>query len=325
MRAAALLLAAALGAACARSAPAPAADYGILLLAHGGDPQWNAAVERLRARVNETVPAEAALGMADARSIQGAVDRLTARGVKRVIAVPFFVNSRSEVMDQTRYVLGLSTAPSKVLRRAAMRMMSAPPMRGGPPAFVMKAMVRSMLSTARLKTKLPVSLTPALDASPLVSLILLERARALSRDPSKETVVLVAHGPVDDAAMPAWESVLKRQADFVRGEGDFRAARWAILRDDAAPPVRAAAVSRLRAAVKEASRHGRPALVVPVLIARGGIDQKIPAALKGLSYAWDDQTLTPHAGFAGWVLERAADADAATASAEPSDGEFDTR
>ncbi|MDE2490132.1 MAG: hypothetical protein KGM24_04750, partial [Elusimicrobia bacterium] len=222
---------AALVLAAAPAAAAPAKpDYGILLLAHGGDPDWNAQVEDLRRRVDAKVPAEAAIGMADPATIQPALDRLAARGVARVIAVPFFIQSRSEVMDQTRYVLGLRRRPSEVMRRAARRfdaMMASMPL-----AQRMMMPKMHLFGLERVKTRLPLAMTPALDGSPIVARVLLERARALSRDPGREIVVLVAHGPVDDRAVPAWDETLARQAAAVRRAGGFAGASYAILRDD---------------------------------------------------------------------------------------------
>jgi sirohydrochlorin ferrochelatase len=287
--------------------------YGILLLAHGGEAGWDAEIERLRARVNATVPTEVALGMADPATLQAGLDKLAARGVQRVIAVPLFIDSRSEVLDQMAYVLGLSDNPSEVLRAAAELMMAAHrgamkehPGSGAPP---MAAMHHHMFSLDRVKTRLPITMTPALDDSSLVSSILLERAKALSREAKTETVVLVAHGPVDDAAVAAWNDVMAKHAEFVRREGGFRAATFALLRDDAAPDVRAASVEVLRERVRAGGKGGR-ALVVPVLIARGGIEGKLPKDLAGLDYAWDGSTLMPHDGFDGWVLLRAAAAAA---------------
>ena len=275
-----------------------AAPYGILLLAHGGAPEWNHEVADLTKKVDARVPAEAALGMADPETLQAALDKLAARGAKRVIAVPLFVQSRSEVLDQTRYALGLSDTPSEVLRDAAERMKAAMPH---------MAMHHHMFSLDRVKTNLPVKLAPALDGDVLVSRILLERARVLSRDAKSETVVLVAHGPVDDSALAAWNDSLAKHAEYLRREGKFRAATFAVLRDDAAPPVRASSVAALRAKVAAGAKDGR-ALVVPVLIARGGIEGKLADDLKGLDYAWDGMTLMPHEGFDAWVLSRAAEA-----------------
>ncbi len=300
----ALLLALALAA----RASAPAVPgYGILLLAHGGDPSWNAEVETLRASVDKRVPVETALGMADAKAIAAATERLRGRGAAKIVAVPLFVHSRSEVMDQTRYVLGMTEKPSEVLRLGLERMAKAH--RG----HVMPAGAphAHAFSLDRAVPPVPTVLTTALDDDPLVSGILLARAKALSRDPKTETVVLVAHGPVDPAALPAWEKDLAAHAARLKKDGGFRAVAGLTLRDDAAPPVRAAAVARLRAAVAAGAKKGR-ALVVPALLARGGIEKKIPKELAGLEYAWDGSTLMPDAGFERWLEARgAAGAEAA--------------
>jgi sirohydrochlorin ferrochelatase len=310
-----LALTAALVAAPARAADFVSPDvapYGILLLAHGGEKGWDAEIERLRERVNATVPTEAALGMADPAALQAGIDKLAARGVKRVIAVPLFIHSRSEVLDQTSYVLGLSDKPSEVLRQGAERMMAAhraAMKSSGGGADPMAAMHHHMFSLDRVKTSLPIAMTPALDDSGLVSDILLERAKALSRDAKVETVVFVAHGPVDDAAVPAWNEALAKHSAFVKREGGFRSVSFALLRDDAAPAVRAASVKALRRLVAAGGKGGR-SLVVPVLIARGGIEGKLAKDLAGLAYAWDGMTLMPHDGFEGWVLLRASAAAA---------------
>lgn len=283
------------------AAPARAqAPYGILLLAHGGDASWNKEVEGLRARVNAKVPTETALGMADPKSLQAAVDRLEKRKVKRIVAVPLFVQSRSEVLDQTAYALGLSDTPSEALRAGLERMAKA---HGAHAAHHGHSME---FSTARVKARAPIALARALDDHALVGRILNERARALSEDPARERVVLVAHGPVDEKALGAWRGSMKSLCGALKG---FRSCGFGLLRDDAAPEIRAAAVGELRALVAGAKGEESRALVLPVLIARGGIERKIVKDLAGLDYAWSGETLMPHDGFDAWVLERAASAE----------------
>ncbi|MEK7389626.1 MAG: hypothetical protein AAB036_08005 [Elusimicrobiota bacterium] len=272
--------------------------YGILLLAHGGNSAWDKNVEQLRARADARVPTELALGMADAAALQRGVDRLAARGIKKIIAVPLFVLSRSEVLDQTRFALGLREKPSEVLRDA---LAALPHGHGSHGA----SGHRHSFSTASVRLPLPLEMTPALDDDPLVSRILRARARALSSAPSRETVILVAHGPVDDAALPAWQGTLSTLAGRLKSEGGFRGVSYALLRDDAPAPVRSAAVADFRAQVSAASKSGK-ALVVPLLIAQGGIENKIPRDLAGLEYSWNAKTLMPDDRFAAWVLARAA-------------------
>lgn len=287
--------------AVAASASAPAApSYGILLLAHGGNASWNADVESLRASVDKLVPVETALGMADAKAIAAASERLRARGAAKIVAVPLFVHSRSEVLDQTRYVLGMTEKPSEVLREGLERMAKAHAGHAMPPGAHHHA-----FSLDRAVPAVPTVLTAALDDDPMVSAILLKRAAALSQDPKSETVVLVAHGPVDPAALPAWEKDLAAHAARLKKDGGFRAVVGLTLRDDAAPKVRAAAVAKLRDTVKADAKTGR-VLVVPALLARGGIENKIPKELDGLTYAWEGKTLMPDAGFEAWLTSRGA-------------------
>ena len=276
-----------------------AAAVGILILAHGGDPAWNAEIEKLRVAVSSAAPAALALGMADPETLQQGVDALEGQHVSEIIVVPLFVNSNSEVMDQTRYALGLTESPSEVLRAAEERMKTMPM----PPGMAHHHM--HLFSLKRVSHRAKIALAPALDADPFVSSVLLDRARALSHEPAKETVILVAHGPVADAAVKDWETDLAAHARAMIKEGGFRGAQTALLRDDAAPEVRANAVAELRAKVKAAGADGGRALVVPVLISRGGIEDKIPRDLAGLTFAWSGDALLPHSGFDLWVLERA--------------------
>jgi len=244
-----LLAAGAVLLACASLA---AASDGILHLAHAGSPPWNAQIEALRVAVSSREPAALALGMADPGALQAGVDALEAAGVTRIAVVPLFVNSRSEVMDQTRYALGLTDKPSEVMRAAAERMKGMKM----PPGMAHHHMNMFSLKQARLKAGTSVVLASALDDAPFVSRVLLERAKALSREPAKETVVLVAHGPVDDAAVASWDKDLAAHAERIVKEGGFRAARTALRRDDAAPDVRGRAVASLRRRIESARKDG---------------------------------------------------------------------
>jgi sirohydrochlorin cobaltochelatase len=275
-----------------------AALYGILLLAHGGNSEWNAQIESIRTAVGRKAPVETALGMADGAAIQAAVDRLQKRGVKKIVAVPLFVNSSSEVLDHTRYLLGLRQEPSITLRDA---MASLP---AEARAKMGAGHHHHALSMERVRAKVPVSMSPALDDHPLVASILADRARALSKEPGRESVFLVGHGPVDDKANAVWLSTLGRLAGRVRAEGKFLRVKFATIRDDSDAPVKNAAIAALRRDVEAAGKDGR-VLVVPVLIARGGIESHIVEALKGLSYSWDGKTLSPDARLADWVAASA--------------------
>jgi len=263
---------------------------GILLLSHGGSAQWNQSVKEVQREVSARFPVEVAFGMADPVEIQGAVEKLEARGVKKIVAVPLFISSHSEVIDQTKYVLGMAKAPSKDFMSA-------------PHSHFMAMGVR------RVRARLPLVLAPALDDSPTAAAILLDRAREMSRDPSKETVLLVGHGPLKDSDDRLWLAAMQRLADDVKRRGGFAQARVATLRDDSPPDVQEKADRRLREMVNDSSRTTK-VLVIPYLISTGGIEAHIQKALDGTFYAWKGRALLPDPRIAGWVEQSAAQAGA---------------
>ena len=89
---------------------AEAGSVGLLVMAHGGDPEWNRAVEAAVGPLRNSCLTEVVFGMASPVSLQAGVSRLEARGVRRVGVVGLFVSSQS-FRHQTEYVLGLRPDP----------------------------------------------------------------------------------------------------------------------------------------------------------------------------------------------------------------------
>jgi sirohydrochlorin ferrochelatase len=223
-------------------------------------------------------PTEIAFGMGmepeEVGRVQEAVGRLTARGVREILAVPFLISTYSSVYRQYEYLLRIRREPSW-------------------PDHPVRP----------VELTIPVRLVQALDDSPWMGEILLERALALSEEPSEEAVVLVAHGPEEEADNASWMEAMQRLGADLLVRGGFAAFRAATLRDDADPAVEEQAARRLREEVSSLSGSLR-VLVVPLLISRGGIEEKIPECLKGLSYRFSGQGLLPHPYAARWIRER---------------------
>jgi sirohydrochlorin ferrochelatase len=274
-------------------------SFGILLLAHGGAPQWNEEVTRLAGVVGRTVPTEVAFGMASKASMEGAITRLRQRKVSRIVAVPLFVSSHSSVITATQYLLGLrAEAPAEL---AAFARMSHHYGGHGP----VDAGASPSDPAAPIATPLPVQMTPALDADPVVAEILLSRAKAISKVPARETVVLVAHGPVSDEDNHAWLRDMGALAVMMRERGEFRRIDHLTVRDDAPEPVRSRAAEELRGVVERASHRGERVLIVPLLISYGGIEKGIRKRLEGLQYTMSPQGLLPDERLAQWILQSA--------------------
>jgi len=246
-------------------------------MAHGGDTQWNGMVRKAVREADLDAPTEVVLGMGmhsgEVRRLREAVNRLERRGIARLIVIPFLVSSHSEVFRQYEYLLGARD-------RAEWPEVGSP-----------------------LELEVPVVMGRALDDDPAVAEVLLERAKTLSRTPAEETVVIVGHGPNGDADNERWLAVMRRLAEPVREGGGFREVTVLTIRDDAPRAVRDHAVRELRDAVQRAGWQGR-ALVVPLLLAQGGIEDKIPKLLAGLPAVYKGHTLLPHPNITDWITQQ---------------------
>jgi sirohydrochlorin ferrochelatase len=277
------------------------ADPGILLLAHGGTPEWNARVTELVANVDKSRPTEVAFGMATRANIQSAIDRLVARGVTEIVAVPLFVSSWSSVITSTEYLLGLRAQAPAALAVFAKMNHGHSNVQGtsGHESHT------AVDGTSRVTSSVPLRMTPALNDHPIVAEILASRARSISQNPPREAVVLVAHGPNEEEDNRRWLADMATLAARIRASERFASIDSLTLRDDAPKPIRDQATAQLRDIVLKHSREGRRVLIVPLLISFGGIDKGLRERLEGLPYAIPDTALMPDDRLVSWVLASA--------------------
>lgn len=246
---------------------------GVIVLAHGGNRTWNEHVRQAVRDAKLTFPVEVVFGMAmhDVEPYQKAVDRLEAKNVERLVVVPLLISSHSEVYQQYRYVMAQRQEP-------------------GLPEW----------KIPQTKPSVPVVFTEALDHDPLVADILLERMGPVSKQPSREVVVLVGHGPNDEMENTAWLNSMTILAGFIKTQGHFEDVRVLTLREDAEPAIKAKATLDLRHVVADWNDRF-DVIVSPLLMSEGGIEKGIPERLKGLSYRFKPKGLLPHPKISDWI------------------------
>lgn len=277
------------------SVPSFAEGRGILVLAHGvashsgghggghGHPPkeegpWEKTVRELVGEAEKEIPypVELAFGMWNRESFQHGVDALLSEGVTELRVIPLFVSSHSMVIRAQRYMFQLSDE--------------------NPLPWMDPGKVELSSQIAK------VEFASALDDSVEVSGILNDRVAALSVDPSSEEVILVAHGPVSDEDDAKWLSDLQVHAHRLKMHSH---ARVMTLRDDAPKEIRDEMTRRLRAMVQEISTAGKRALVIPVLLASGGIEAGLIKRLEQLTYEYSGEMLAPHPELIRWLVKSA--------------------
>ena len=264
--------------------PAPTPDaagsVGVLVMAHGGDAEWNQAVDRAIEDLPASVPVELAYGMANPYTLQAALDRLAERGVERVALVRAFLSGRS-FLDQTEWYLGLSDRP--------------------PEAFVlMGPAARDTAARAPLRHDLLIAThREGLLDSPLAGVVMADRAREVSVAAAEESVLLLAHGMGDEAENDEVLAAMDRIADEVSRSG-FAEVRSATLREDW-DEARARAETEIRGYVESRGDAGDRVLVLPVRLSGFGPYAEV---LDGLDYV-AGRGLLPHPRIGDWILHTA--------------------
>ena len=235
---------------------------------------WDQTIEVIASHLNKKIPTEVAFGMAETEAMQTAVARLEARGVTRIAAIPLFISSHSPIIGNFRYILGLQQELGT------------------------RTMVREL---ARVKSKATFTFSGALDADPLVSEILLDRAKAVSADPAKTNLLIIAHGPNAEEDNKLWLGDMQKHAAYLKAKG-YRSVEVLTHRNDADEAIKSAARAAFRARVEQAGRDG-VTVVLPLLLAEGGIEEEVEGDLEGLKFVFG-KPLAPHPNLERWVEAR---------------------
>ncbi len=263
-----------------------AQQVGTIVVAHGGDAQWNQRVLSVAAVAKTGGPVEVSFLMgpgAKLNRIQDIARRMEAKGVTRIVVVPLLISSHSGHYEQIRYLAGeIDSLDAKMMHHLHM---------GG---------------LERISGKVPVTVARAVDDSPDVARVLIERARALVTDPSKHALFIVGHGPNSPEDLASWMKNLRVMTDTIRALTKFKDVRVGLVQDDAPADVRAEAVNRVRELIELQNRlTGQKVVVVPVLVSKGKLSQeKLPKDMAGLPIIYDGEPLLPHPALARWIEAR---------------------
>ncbi len=270
---------------CSVPAAAVPDDLGVLVMAHGGSPEWNAGVESVVAPLRDDYRVEIAFGMADPESMQRAVAALEARGARKIVVVRLFVSGESWY-ERTEKILGIRNgAPPR------------PPADGHDAEPHDGAAGRHSMALWRVDTESRFALsTQGLAEAPEVESIVADRIERLSKRPAEEDVLVLAHGPQDDAENERWIAHIEARIEDLMRTASFRKLQVMTLREDERDK-REAAEEQIRSFVEEASSNGT-AIVVPFRVHGFGPYADV---LEGLDYAADGNGLIPHPAVTAWV------------------------
>ncbi|WP_410513451.1 CbiX/SirB N-terminal domain-containing protein [Paenibacillus sp. BR2-3] len=238
---------------------------GILIISHGSrDGAWVRIVEEAVSGLPlcEEIPvAVSFLELVEGRLIQDGINKLEHGGVTDILVIPLFVSSGSTHVDEIEYALGAKAEPE---RETDLEL------------FTVKA---------RVHYGYPV------DDDPDIAVMIWDKLREMSKDPARETILLVGHGSVHDGFRQRWQKGIGSLANRVREVSGVAAADYALLNPDS-----------VRDKVEYWSGKGHDVLVAPLFLSEGYFTKVvIPRKLKGLTYRYSGKTLLPHPLLPHWI------------------------
>ena len=293
-------------------------EIGVVYMPHGSDYNWNHSMSVAIDELRDKYMFEDAFSMSEIDVVEPAVRRLEERGAKGIVVLRVF-SLESSFKKGTEQMLGLTgEKTSGYAQHASAGHGDAHGSHGGGHGDAHGGSGQAMDSghgghggghghghghggSSRIASEAVFVTLGGIEAHPLLAEAMADRAKELSTDPSKETVILLSHGTESDHANDYWMNNLKTIAEYIQSSSPvkYRDVKYYTWREDW-PDKREKSVEVIRGMVEEASVDGGTAIVIPVRTTGEGHERKY---LEGLEYKLGSG-FAPHPNYVKWVEEK---------------------
>ncbi|QQG45275.1 MAG: hypothetical protein HYW89_04750 [Candidatus Sungiibacteriota bacterium] len=273
---------------------------GVLMLAHGGNQNWNKELLKALSAARGNFKRQVVFGMADPDVIQQEIVSLQKEGVNKIVVVPLFLSSHSELYRQLEYVLGIREEPDilfGLLIEHGKKHSNPMPSEHADHTEPLMDIVR------RVEFSVPHVIASPINYHPLIASILEERVASIS---NKEniSIVLLAHGPVSETDNKLWLQDLQLYAERMRSKFKNLQVLYHTFRDDAPDFIRNQAIDKIRDSIRQEQKAGRGVIVVPYLLASDGREVAIKEFLADCKCTIIPAALLPHKNISLWIEQQ---------------------
>lgn len=246
-------------------------QVGVLIMPHGSTQPYNDGLEKVIAPLRKRYRIEMAPGMGDPLILGQAVQKLEQEGITRIIFVRMYA-LQGHMKAKTDYMFGLSKEP---------------------PAHQHGPLPPRIRSSAVFET------FGGYEEDPLIAEILHERIMEISERPEDETVILLAHGTMDDVKNQRWLDVINSNIGRIQKASSlpFKAIKSMTLREDW-PDKREQALLQIRKEIENGNRNGGRVLIISNRLYGSGPYQRL---LEGSEFVMNGKGLIPHPNMTRWL------------------------
>ena len=243
---------------------------GVVIMPHGATQPYNVAIEKTIEPLKSNYKVEMAYGMGDALTIQNAVSKLENQGIKKIVFVRMYPRS-DQLKEKTDYILGLSE--------------KIPEQWDG-------------LIPPQIRNSSIINTFGGYEEDNLIAGIFLERIKEISKNPSEETIILLAHGSSDDQAEILRKNKMKDHIDWIQKQFNptFKNIKGVSLREDW-PEKREKALNEIVNIIEEGNKRGKVIVISNRLYGSGPYKH----FLRGLNFEMNSKGLAPHPNLTRWL------------------------
>ena len=243
---------------------------GVVIMPHGATQPYNDAIEKTIEPLKSKYKVEMAYGMGDALTIQKAVSKLENQGIKKIVFVRMYPRS-DQLKEKTDYILGLSE--------------KIPEQWDG-------------LIPPQIRNSSIINTFGGYEEDNLIAGIFLERIKEISKKPSEETIILLAHGSSDDQAEILRKKKMKDHIDWIQKQFNptFKNIKGMSLREDW-PEKREKALNEIVNIIEEGNKRGKVIVISNRLYGSGPYKH----FLKGSNFEMNSKGLAPHPNLTRWL------------------------
>lgn len=262
-------------------------DVGVLILSHGVGENSDRMLKEALEPISSEQPTAIGFGMAMMTSahLQSAVDDLIERGAKTIVLVPNGMTTPyNSLIRQWQYIFDMGEEST-------------------------------YLEVPIVQADIDFIMTESFGDHPLITEILYDHVKEVSKHPANEVVIIVGHGPEDVEDNTPDLEILSVHVDRILAKNEFADVKIINLQDDAIPPIRKSNVKRLRRWIKKADDKGQDVIVVAIAAASHGVQSHIRQDLRGLNYTFADKGMSEHPNYIEWIAAAIAESLAANSVA----------
>ena len=243
---------------------------GVVVMPHGATKPYNDAIEKTIEPLKKKYQVEMAYGMGDSISLQNAISNLEVKGIKRIVFVRMYPSS-DQFKEKTDYILGLDSR--------------VPEQWDG-------------LIPSQVRTSAIINTFGGYEEDSLIAGIFLDRIKEVSKNPTEETIILLAHGGKNEQAEKLRNEKMDSHISWIQKQSNppFKKIIGMTLREDW-PDKRAKAVKEIKKVVKEGNSSGKVIIISNRLYGSGPYNH----FLKGLKFEMNSKGLAPHPNLTKWL------------------------